>query len=98
MVELVSLDRFLELRESLNIVDVRSPVEYDHAHIPESFNIPLFSNEQRAEIGWTYKHKGQDVAILLGESFAEPKIPTYLEQVKILARHKKILLLCARGG
>jgi tRNA 2-selenouridine synthase len=97
MVELVNLERFLELRKRLIIVDVRSPVEYDHAHIPDSVNIPLFSDDQRARIGWTYKHKGQEEAITLGESFAEPKIPSYLSQAENYAQGKEILVLCARA-
>ena len=29
------------------IIDVRSPAEFEHAHIPSALNLPLFDNEQR---------------------------------------------------
>lgn len=32
-------------------VDVRSPGEYLQGHIPGSFNVPLFSDEERAIVG-----------------------------------------------
>ena len=33
------------------VIDVRSPGEYVHAHIPGAHNIPLFTDDERAEIG-----------------------------------------------
>ena len=33
------------------IIDVRSPNEYYKGHLPNSFNIPLFNNEEREEVG-----------------------------------------------
>jgi tRNA 2-selenouridine synthase len=98
MVELIDMDRFLELSETLTAIDVRSPIEYEQDHIPGSINIPLFSNEERAEIGTAYTHEGPETAVELGERYAEPKIPHYLEQVKSCAREGRVLVLCARGG
>ena len=98
MVELIEIERFLELSETLTAIDVRSPIEYEQDHIPGSINIPLFSNEERAEIGTAYTQEGPDTAIEIGEKFAGPKIPHYLEQVKPFAREGRLLVLCARGG
>ena len=39
------------------IIDVRSPGEYAHAHIPNAFSLPLFTDEERAAIGTTYKQE-----------------------------------------
>ena len=39
-------------------IDVRSPGEYRQAHIPIAVNVPLFTDEERAVIGNTYKKKG----------------------------------------
>ncbi|NBO50506.1 MAG: hypothetical protein EBU80_12465, partial [Chitinophagia bacterium] len=51
------------------IIDVRSPDEYAHAHIPNAFSLPLFTNEERAEIGTTYKQQSREAAIKLGLPF-----------------------------
>jgi tRNA 2-selenouridine synthase len=96
--DLVDIDRFLELKNEIPHIDVRSPIEYDHAHIPGCVNIPLFTDDERARIGWTYKHEGQEAATILGESFAEPKIPYYLKTAESISSDKRILVLCARGG
>lgn len=98
MVELIDMDRFLELSGTLIPIDVRSPIEFGQDHIPGSVNIPLFSNEERAEIGTAYTHDGPETAVRLGESYAGPKISHYLEQVKSYARERRVLVLCARGG
>lgn len=98
MTELLDIERFLDLKNEIPHIDVRSPIEYDHAHIPGCVNIPLFSDVERARIGWTYKHEGQEAATILGEGFAEPKIPYYLKAAESVSSNKRILVLCARGG
>ena len=51
------------LKEFRNIngplIDVRSPDEYYKGHLPNSINIPLFDNEERAFIGKKYKQSGK---------------------------------------
>ena len=48
MSEYISPSEFLRLRdEGLPLIDVRSPSEYAHAHIPGSLNLPLLSDEER---------------------------------------------------
>ncbi|HBG24003.1 MAG TPA: tRNA 2-selenouridine(34) synthase MnmH, partial [Rikenellaceae bacterium] len=39
----IQIDLFLELSKTNPIIDVRSPGEYEHAHIPGALNLPLFS-------------------------------------------------------
>ena len=36
------------------IVDVRSPGEFEQGHVPGAVNLPLFSNEERAQVGTVY--------------------------------------------
>ena len=62
----VSPEAFLNLQEAGSIVDVRSPSEYIHAHIPEAINVPLFSDAVRAEIGTLYTKVGREQAIARG--------------------------------
>ena len=41
------------------IVDVRSPSEYAKGHWPGAVNLPLFNDQERAEVGTTYKTSGR---------------------------------------
>lgn len=88
------------------IIDVRSPDEYAHAHIPNAFSLPLFTNEERAQIGTTYKQESREAAIKLGLPFFGTKMQTMIEQVegwvkqyeKTNAKKPTILVHCWRGG
>lgn len=88
------------------IIDVRSPGEYLHAHIPSAFSLPLFSDEERAAIGTTYKQKSREAAIKLGLPFFGTKMFAMIETVEEWSREyektekKKptILVHCWRGG
>jgi len=88
------------------IIDVRSPDEYGHAHIPNAFSLPLFTNEERAEIGTTYKQKSREAAIKLGLPFFGTKMQNMIEQAEgWAANYEKtngnkptILVHCWRGG
>ena len=39
-----------------DIIDVRSPAEFDEDHIIGSINCPVLNNEERIFIGKTYKN------------------------------------------
>ena len=41
--------------KELVTIDVRSPSEFKDSTIPGSLNIPLFDDQERAEIGTLYK-------------------------------------------
>ena len=60
------------------VIDVRSPGEYKHAHMPEAFSMPLFSDEERKTIGTTYKQKSREQAIKIGLDFFGPKMNTII--------------------
>ena len=98
-----------EIFENLSnylIIDVRSPGEYAHAHIPNAFSLPLFNDEERAAIGTTYKQESREAAIKLGLPFFGTKMQNMIEQVEGWAANyektngKKpiILIHCWRGG
>lgn len=103
----------MELSGLFPVLDVRSPAEYRHAHMPGAFSLPLFSDEERKIIGTTYKNKSREEAIKLGLDFFGPKMRDMVEQVeKILVDHlastektglkriasKTVLVHCWRGG
>ncbi|GHB71018.1 tRNA 2-selenouridine(34) synthase MnmH [Persicitalea jodogahamensis] len=89
---------FLQKAEKLPVVDVRSPGEFAQGHIPGAVNIPLFSNEERAQVGTAYKQVSQDDALLLGLELVGPKMADFVRSSKILAPEKEILVHCWRGG
>lgn len=84
--------------QGLTILDARSPAEFAHAHIPGAFNLPLLSDEQRAQVGTTYKQQGRQAAITLGFKLVGPSFGAHIDTAKSLAPQQKIALYCARGG
>lgn len=89
---------FLQAAKSLPIIDVRSPSEFAHGHIPGAYNIPLFDDEERAEIGTIYKQQSRDEAFKRGLDFVGPKMKSFVEQSEKLAPDRNVLLHCWRGG
>ena len=89
------------------IIDVRSPAEYEHAHIPTALNLPLFDNEEREMIGTTYKKQSREAAIKAGLPLFGNKMLPMIETVEswIAAAQKDkdltkptIYVHCWRGG
>lgn len=86
-----------ELKESGHVVvDVRSPKEFKEATIPGAINIPLFTDDERAQVGTTYKQKGQDAAKELGLEIFSKKLPSYIKKFKEL--NAPVTVFCWRGG
>ncbi len=98
MPKILSIEKLLPLTDSIPLIDVRSPAEYELAHIPGAVNIPIFNNEERRQVGIKYKVGGKENAVLLGLDFVGPKMSTFVREAKKLARNKKILVHCWRGG
>lgn len=83
------------------ILDVRSPAEYHHAHIPGALSLPLFSDEERAIVGTAYKQESREQAIKLGLDFFGPKMRPMVEFVEDLMKgkdNKTVVVHCWRGG
>ncbi|MBI2731444.1 MAG: tRNA 2-selenouridine(34) synthase MnmH [Sphingobacteriales bacterium] len=107
-VKRIDLDAFLELYKSIPVLDVRSPGEYHHAHIPGAHSLPLFTDEERKIVGTTYKQQSREAAIKVGLDFFGPKMRRMVEQAEeIVSRNsssaeqltsKKIIVHCWRGG
>ena len=97
----VNIKEFLELAKYHPVLDVRSPSEYEHAHIPNAYSLPIFSDSQRAEIGTAYKKVSRADAIKIGFKHFGLQLNQYIETVECLLKEKesKILLVhCWRGG
>jgi len=106
-VQQINLEDFIALGNNVIIVDVRSPGEYEHAHIPSAFSLPLFTNEERAIVGTSYKQKSREAAIKIALPFFGSKLLDMIENVeKWIAIEKKknpgqqptVVVHCWRGG
>lgn len=89
---------FLQASQRLPIIDVRSPGEYSHAHIPGAINIPLFSNDERVKVGTCYKQQGRDAAVRLGLEMVGPKLALFVKKADLIAPQREVLVHCWRGG
>lgn len=98
MIHKISINDLLYSTEPVPIADVRTPAEFAHGHIPGAFNLPLFTNEERVQVGTTYKQVGREAAILLGFDLTGAKWSGFVRRALEIAPDKKIAVHCWRGG
>ncbi len=94
-------DQYLDLfLNDTPMMDVRAPVEFNQGAFPNTQNIPLLDDEQRAVIGRQYKDAGQDEAIELGLKLATPEIRAQrlTDWKAFVEKHPDGYLYCFRGG
>lgn len=96
----LDIETFIDRSRELPIIDVRSPAEYTHAHIPGAVNLPLFDNDERAEVGTLYKQKGRYEALKRGLDIVGPKMRGFVERAGELTSQQsnRLLVHCWRGG
>ena len=46
-----------ELKSFDDIIDVRSPIEFEEDHVPNSINLPVLNDLERKKVGIIYKNK-----------------------------------------
>lgn len=82
--------------DGFTLIDVRSEAEFERAHIPGAVNIPLLRNEERVQVGTTYKQQGRDAAVALGYKLLGPRFHELYEAFKSAGANP--LFYCWRGG
>ena len=87
--EKINIEYFLELAKQHPVIDVRSPGEYNHAHIPGANSLPLFSDEERSVVGTAYKQESRQRAIKHGLDFFGPKMKKMVEEVESIIDNKQ---------
>ncbi len=107
-VQKITIEDFLNMSsKNILIIDVRSPAEFEHAHIPNALNLPLFNNEERKVVGTAYKQKSREDAIKIGLNYFGVKMAAMIEFVEdIISKSKNkpeqhqlnIVVHCWRGG
>lgn len=96
MVSEISIDE--ALKSAQPIVDVRSPGEFEQGHIPGAVSIPLFSDEERAQVGTVYKQQSREAAVALGYKFVAPKLGDFISRAREVVPDGKVTVHCWRGG
>ncbi|WP_407524509.1 tRNA 2-selenouridine(34) synthase MnmH [Lacibacter sp. MH-610] len=110
----IHIEEFLQLAQQHPVLDVRSPGEYKHAHIPGAVSFPLFTDEERKVVGTAYKQKSREEAIKIGLDYFGVKMRKMVEEAEDIVGRvpladnrntdnvqpptKTILIHCWRGG
>jgi tRNA 2-selenouridine synthase len=103
-VKRISITEFVSMMEQYPILDVRSPLEYAHAHMKNAYSLPLFSDEERKVVGTAYKQQGKQPAIKLGLNYFGVKLVSMVTEVEAIIaansdpNNKVVLVHCWRGG
>lgn len=98
MIESLDVSDFVELIGNLPVVDVRTESEYKKGHIPTALNLPLFSDEERSEIGLIYKQMGRPKATQVGLEMIGPRLTGLVDQFREHVESGRLLVHCWRGG
>lgn len=96
MHDILAIDAFLKTPGP--IFDVRSPGEFTQGNIPSAFNLPLFSDHERAAVGTTYKKINPEEAFLLGLEYVGPKMRSFAEAALQKCPQGSARIYCWRGG
>ena len=109
-VRCIPIDEFNRLLLRHPVLDVRSPAEFAHGHIPGAFSLALFTDEERRIVGTAYKQESRERAIKIGLEFFGKKTVVMIEQVEGILketdptettkpnRKGTVLVHCWRGG
>ena len=106
-VQRIDIEQFLSLASAHPVLDVRSPAEFAHAHIPGAISFPLFTDEERKVVGTTYKQDSREAAIKIGLDFFGPTMKDKVIAAEKIAasfykndsnRSPTLLVHCWRGG
>ncbi len=84
------------------VLDVRAPKEYEAGHLPGAVSFPLFTDEERAQVGTAYKQESKEVAVDLGLELVGPKLRDMAARARALFEAQDtrtpLLVHCWRGG
>jgi len=99
VIQKTGIEAFIALAGHYPVLDVRSPGEYAHAHIPGVYNLPLFSDEERKVVGTAYKQEGREQAIKIGLDYFGGKMRKMVEDAEeISKRHRPFKSVQSRGA
>ena len=89
----------IQIHDFDDVIDVRSPLEFEEDRIPGSINLPVLSNAEREMIGTMYKQKSKFEAKKLGASIVSKNISDHLKDYLYNKNRDWLpLIYCWRGG
>ena len=98
MKEIEYIDDWRKIK-NVEIIDVRSPSEFNNDHIPGSINIPILNDQQRHDVGKTYKEVNPFKAKIMGASIISKNISKFLDNEFFSRKGSwQALIYCWRGG
>ncbi|MEP6846300.1 MAG: tRNA 2-selenouridine(34) synthase MnmH [Panacibacter sp.] len=107
-IEKITIEAFLALSKTHPVLDVRSPGEYNHAHIPGAYSLPLFTDEERKVVGTAYKQQSREQAIKIALPYFGTKMVKLVEAVEQITglsqkdmeagNKNAVIVHCWRGG
>ncbi|MBI2602382.1 MAG: tRNA 2-selenouridine(34) synthase MnmH [Deltaproteobacteria bacterium] len=81
------------------LIDLRSPKEFARGHVPDAVNLALLDDDERHEVGKTFKERGKAEAVALGLEVFARKAPLFLTAVENLtSQGGELFVHCWRGG
>jgi tRNA 2-selenouridine synthase len=108
-VQKIHIENLKTLAGQYPVFDVRSPGEYSHAHIPGAYSLPLFTDDERKQVGTIYKQQSREAAIKTGLDFFGGKMRRLVEETENMVsgflsnpgdnrQSRNIIVHCWRGG
>ena len=98
-IQKISIQQLIAWEDRYPILDVRSPGEYAHGHIPGAYSLPLFTDEERKVVGTAYKQESRQEAIKKGLAYFGGKMVEMVGATeKIIGEDKTVIVHCWRGG
>ena len=89
----------IKIHDFDDVIDVRTPLEFEDDRIPGSINLPVLSNAERELIGTMYKQKSKFEAKKLGASIVSKNISDHLKDYLYNKNRDWLpLIYCWRGG
>ncbi|MEJ2134590.1 MAG: tRNA 2-selenouridine(34) synthase MnmH [Desulfofustis sp.] len=85
---------------AIPLIDVRSPVEFKAGAIPSAVNIPLLDDQERHQVGLTYRTQGKEEAFRVADNLVDEAKRHMLSEIwcAYLQRYPDTIVYCARGG
>lgn len=96
--QILNASDFLNNSIKGQIIDVRSPSEFEAGHIPQALSLPMFTDKERAIVGTIYKQTGKKEALLEGLDLIGKKLKQIAEKAIEISNGKPLFVHCWRGG
>ena len=98
---MITLNNFKQIfAQQRPLLDLRAPIEFNKGSFSHATNIPLMTDDERAQVGTCYKELGQQAAIELGHQLVcgqtkQQRLDNWLTYCQ---QHPQGAIYCFRGG